>query len=224
MLKTTVVLSILMAPLSSFAIGVGEITSFMESEQSILSKEITNTTNVARYIGLKVQRISSPMKGGEIIPMQSQSEILFTPASQILAGNAKEFFRIVYQGPKDNLERYYRLSWLDAPMSQFEKDPAAKSGMATTSAQIDTILVVAPRQENFKYNYNKGEIQNLGNASFRVVSVGACKNSIDDQTGKGCRERYFVMPGDSIRLKYTDVSQSKTHLGLWHKGQYIGLK
>ena len=213
-----------MAPLSCFAIGVGEVTSFMESDQTILSKEITNTTNVMRYIGLKVQRISSPMQGGEVIPMQSKSEILFTPANQVLAGEAKEFFRIVYQGPQDHVERYYRLSWLDAPMSEFDKTSTAKAGMATTSAQIDTILVVAPRQENFKYTYKNGEIQNLGNSTFRVVSVGDCKNPADDKSGKGCRERYFVMPGDRIRLKYTDVAQAKTHVGIWHKGQYIGLK
>lgn len=213
-----------MAPLSCFAIGVGEVTSFMESEQTLLSKEITNTTNVVRYIGLKVQRISTPQQGGEVVPMQTPSEILFTPANQVMAGEAKEFFRIVYQGPQDHVERYYRLSWLDAPMSEFDKTHASKSGMATTSAQIDTILVVAPRQENFNYEYKNGEITNRGNVTFRIVSAGACKNSVDDKTGKGCRERYFVMPGDSIRLKYTDIRQAKTHVGIWHKGQYIGLK
>ncbi len=224
MFKVLATSSCLMTPLSCFAISIGEITSFIESDQSILSKEVINTTHVVRYVGLKVQRISSPMQGGEIIPMQSQSEILFTPANQVLAGEARENFRIVYQGPQDDAERYYRLSWLDAPVSEFDESLSTKSGLATTSAQIDTILVVAPRQENFKYNYNNGEIQNLGNATFRVVSTGACKNRADDKTGRGCRERYFVMPGDRIHLKYTDMSQSKTHVGLWHRGEYIRLK
>lgn len=224
MLKTSIFFGLLLAPLSSFAINVGDITSFIESQQSVVTKEVSNTTDVARYIGLKVQRISTPHDGGVVIPMQSKSEILFTPASIVLPGSAKEFFRISYQGPQDEIERYYRLSWLDAPMNEFDVKTASKLGLATTSAQIDTILVVSPRKEKFEYDYKNGEVKNLGNTTFRVVSVGSCKNQADDTEGKGCRERYFVMPGKTIQLKFTDVSQPKTHVGIWHKSQYISVK
>ncbi len=40
---------------SSWAINVGDITSIMTSAESSLSKEITNTTDSARYVSVSVK-------------------------------------------------------------------------------------------------------------------------------------------------------------------------
>jgi len=224
MFKIISLLFTITTPITCFAISVGEITSIIQSDQTILSKEITNTTDVARYIGLKVSRISTPLEGGVVIPTESSAEIMSAPASIVLPGEAKEFFRVVYQGPQDDQERYYRLSWLDAPISQFEAAETAKNAQVTTSAQIDTILVVAPRKEIFGHTRQADEITNTGNVTFRVVAVGACKNKELEKEAEGCRERYFVMPGKSLKLKHTDVTQAHTHIGIWHNGQYISIK
>lgn len=205
------------------AINVGDITSIIESNESFISKEIANTNDVARFVGLKISRISSPMAGGDIIPMESSSEILSTPSGLVLAGSAKDLFKIMYQGPIDDKERYYRLSWLDAPVSNASEDNASKGAQATTSAQINTILVVAPRQEKFDYQYSNGTITNTGNTSFRIVAAGQCKDPSKDIDKKGCRERYYVMPNMSMTLKHTDFNAQKTHIGIWHNSKYINV-
>ncbi len=87
---------------SSHAINVGDVTSIMGPDASTLAKEIINTTDTARYVSVSVERISSPMAGGTVIPMANRSELLSTPASLILPGNAKENFRFFYKGPQDN--------------------------------------------------------------------------------------------------------------------------
>ena len=204
------------------AINVGEVTSMMSSDASSLAKEIKNTTDVARYVSVSLERISSPMAGGKVIPMDSKGELLSTPASLILPGNSSENFRFFYKGLQDNKERYYRLSWTDEPVTEFDNVKEKKQGEATTSAIIGTILVVAPRDENFDYTWQGDTITNTGNVSFRVISYGPCRDKSKD-SGEGCRERYYLMPGISVKVKYTDLTNKKTRIGIWHYEQYINV-
>lgn len=205
------------------AINVGEITSMMSSDSSILAKEVSNTTDTARYVSLSVERISSPMAGGVVIPMESKSELLSTPASLIMPAEASENFRFIYKGPEDDKERYYRLSWTDEPVTEQDASKSAKLGQATTSAIISTILVVAPRKERFDFVSKDGKITNTGNSSFRVISYGPCRDTSRD-IGKGCRERYYLMPGISTKIQYTDLTNKKTRIGIWHDGKYINVE
>ena len=204
------------------AINVGDVTSMMEPGASSLSKEITNTTDTARYVSVSVQRLSSPMAGGMVIAMESKSELLLTPVSMILPGNAKENFRFFYKGPSDDRERYYRISWTDEPVTEFDNSTLKKRGEATTSAIIGTILVVAPRKEKFDYQFSQDTVTNTGNTSFRVISYGPCRDK-SKENGKGCRERYYVMPGISVKIKYTDLTNKRTRIGIWHGEQYINV-
>lgn len=215
-------LPLLALSFSTQAINVGEVTAMMGPEAKSLAKEIINTTDTARYVSVSVERISSPMAGGVIMPMESKSELLSTPASLILPGNAKENFRFFYKGPEDNKERYYRVSWTDEPVTEFDASKNKKQGEATTSAIISTILVVAPREEKFDYSHSGDSVTNTGNASFRVISYGPCRDKAKD-TGQGCRERYYVMPGVTAKIKYTDLSNKKTRIGIWHGEQYINV-
>lgn len=207
---------------SVHAINVGEVTTMMGPEDTIVSKEIINTTDTARYVSVNVQRLSSPMAEGVIIPMESKSELLSTPASIILPGHAKENFRFFYKGRDDNKERYYRLSWNDEPVTEFDVNKQKKAGEATTSAVINTILVVAPRKEDFNFKWENNIVKNTGNVSFRVISYGPCKEKSKD-TGQGCRERYYLMPGASTKIIHTDLSDKKTRIGIWHGDQYINV-
>ncbi len=207
---------------SSWAINVGDITSIMTSEESSLSKEIINTTDSARYVSVTVKQLSSPLPGGVELNV-NPGELLSPPASLILPGEAKDVFRFFYKGPEDDKERYYRLQWIDEPISESATTKAGKAATATASAEIGTILVVAPRKERFDYSRQGDLITNTGNVSFRVIAYGTCKDKAQDQ-GRGCRERYYVMPGTKIRLQKSDVSNSRTRIGIWHGKQFITVK
>lgn len=210
-------------PFSVAAIDVGDVTTTMSSDKSILAKEISNTTDMARYISLNIVRISSPMESGVEIPLENKGELLSTPASLILPGNAKENFRFIYKGPADDKERYYRLSWTDEPVTEKDTSINPKIGQATTSAIIGTILVVAPRKEHFDYEYKSGVVTNTGNSSFRIISFGPCRRSEKDSE-KGCRERYYLMPKMKVKMQHTDLNNKKTRIGIWHNGTYINVE
>lgn len=222
MRKLFSILTVCSLSMGASAVNVGDITSIITSNEKTLAKEVENTTNVARYIALKVEKITNPTIEGKVIPLEN-NEILSTPAGLVLPGAGKDIFKILYNGPEDDQERYYRLSWLDAPVSGNQENTANKAALATTSAIINTILVVAPRKDKFDYQYSNGTITNTGNASFRIVAAGTCLDKSKDIDGKGCRERYYVMPGKSITLKFTDWNSPKSHLGVWYGGQYINV-
>lgn len=216
------VLPLLAWPFTSQAINVGEVTSMMPPDALSLAKEISNPTDTARFVSVHVKRISSPMADGVVIPMESRDELLSTPASIILPGDSKEYFRFFYKGKGDHKERYYRLSWTDEPVTEFSAIDKKKEGQATTSAIISTILVVAPRDETFDFKHQGDTVTNTGNASFRVISYGPCKDKSKEQ-GQGCRERYYLMPGNHVRIKHTDLADKKTRIGIWHGEQYINV-
>lgn len=210
---------------SSFAVNVGNITEIISSNEDTLSKEIENTVDTARLVNLTIEKIDSPLGTGKVITVTDPNEILSTPANLILPGHAKDIFKIIYQGPKDNKERYYRLNWKDDPIGESGVTQSAKSASATTSATISTILVVAPRIENFNYKYTNAQVSNTGNSTFRVVASGPCLAEKQKYGVDGiCRERYYLMPNLAVKLQFVDVTNKKSSVGIWHKGEFIVVK
>ncbi|MEI9599598.1 hypothetical protein QU516_00610 [Moellerella wisconsensis] len=210
---------------SSLAVNVGNITEIISSDRDTLAKEIENTVNTARLVNLTIEKIDSPLENGKIISVNDPNEILSTPANLILPGNAKDVFKIIYQGPKDDEERYYRLNWRDDPIGENGVTQSAKSASATTSATISTILVVAPRIEKFNYKYINSQVSNVGNSSFRVVASGPCLPEKKEYGVDGiCRERYYLMPHLAVKLQFVDITNKKSSVGIWHKGEFIIVK
>ncbi|NIF48659.1 hypothetical protein F3J28_12885 [Enterobacter sp. Ap-1006] len=210
---------------SANAINVGAITSIMPPEKDVIPKEVINNVNDARFVSLKIERISSPLEGGEVIAMENKKEIMATPANLILPGNGKDVFRIFYTGPKDDKERYYHMVWQDNPVAEDGSTKSKKSASATTSATISTILVVAPRKEKFAHEYRNGVVYNKGNSTFRVVAMGPCKTpQTKEEASQGCRERYYVMPSMGVKLKFVDTHNPKSSVGIWHHKDFINVK
>ncbi|HEI8865758.1 TPA: hypothetical protein SLG40_001227 [Serratia odorifera] len=213
----------LLFPLSqtAFALDVGEISAFMHSDHARLSKEIRNTTDSGRLVNINVERISSPLESGQVMAMESKDEMLLSPASVMLPANAREVIRFYYNGPSDAQERYYRIVWFDQALSDAEENSARRNAVATTSARIGTILVVAPRQDRFNYQFRNGKIKNTGNATFKVVAYGTC---LTHKIPEGCKENYFVMPGREKAFSRVDVNDKKGRVALWHGEQFIPVK
>lgn len=205
----------------ALALDVGDISSFMNSGNSMLSKEIKNTTDSGRLINIHMERLSSPLEGGKVIPMDKQDEILLTPASLLLPAKASDVIRFFYKGPADDKERYYRIVWFDQALSDAQRNGATRSAVATASARIGTILVVAPRKANFRYQYVNGTLVNTGNATLRILAYGPCLKPAD---GKECKENYFLMPGKERRFTRVNVADKKGRVALWQGEQFVPVK
>ncbi|HHD7486440.1 TPA: hypothetical protein ACOVI5_001051 [Klebsiella oxytoca] len=205
----------------ALALDVGDISSFMNSDSSTLSKEIKNTTDSGRLINIHMERLSSPLDGGKVIPMDKQDEILLTPASLLLPAKASDVIRFFYKGPADDKERYYRIVWFDQALSDAQRNGSTRSAVATASARIGTILVVAPRKVNYRYQYANGTLTNTGNATLRILAYGPCLKPADD---KDCKENYFLMPGKERRFTRVNVADKKGRVALWQGEQFVPVK
>ena len=209
------------AIMPALALDVGDISSFMNSDASVLSKEIKNTTESGRLINIHVERLSSPLEGGSVIPMDSQDEVLLTPASLLLPAKSSDVIRFFYKGPADNKERYYRIVWFDQALSDAQRDSARRSAVATASARIGTILVVAPRKADYRYQYANGTLVNTGNATLRILAYGPCLKPAD---GKECKENYYLMPGKERRFTRVNVADKTGRVALWQGEQFVPVK
>lgn len=209
------------AIMPALALDVGDISSFMNSGSSVLSKEIKNTTESGRLINIHIERISSPLEGASVIPMEVQGEVLLTPASLLLPAQSSDAIRFFYKGPADDKERYYRIVWFDQALSDAQRDSTTRSAVATASARIGTILVVAPRKVNFQHQYANGKLVNTGNATLRILAYGPCLKPAD---GKECKENYFLMPGKERRFTRVNVADKKGRVALWQGEQFVPVK
>lgn len=209
------------AIMPALALDVGDISSFMNSDASVLSKEIKNTTESGRLINIHVERLSSPLEGGSVIPMDTQDEVLLTPASLLLPAKSRDVIRFFYKGPGDSKERYYRIVWFDQALSDAQRDSARRSAVATASARIGTILVVAPRKADYRYQYANGTLVNTGNATLRILAYGPCLKPAD---GKECKENYYLMPGKERRFTRVNVADKKGRVALWQGEQFVPVK
>ncbi|MEN0617222.1 hypothetical protein ABK730_24220 [Klebsiella indica] len=205
----------------ALALDVGDISSFINSDSSTLSKEIRNTTDSGRLVNIRMERLSSPLDDGNVIPMDKPDEILLTPASLLLPAQANDVIRFFYKGPADDKERYYRIVWFDQALSDAQRNSAARSAVATASARIGTILVVAPRKVNFRYQYADGKLVNTGNATLRILAYGPCLKAAE---GKECKENYFLMPGKERRFTRVNVADKRGRVALWQGEQFVPVK
>ncbi|MCR4451225.1 hypothetical protein [Aeromonas veronii] len=219
MLTRMLLLPLFIYPLASQAINVGSITTFIDVGVQDVTKEVENNSDQARLVTVSVSRISSPEEGGVELPM-TDGELLLSPARLMLPAKAKNNVRFFYKGPADDQERYYRITWRDTALSMDEQRNERRQAVATTSAMISTILVVTPRRSRFDYALEKDQLINRGNASYRVVAYGVCRDKPDEQ----CKETYYDLPGKYRTFKRVNIHHDKSHIGLWLGPAFVIVK
>ncbi|WP_323945839.1 EcpB family pilus assembly chaperone [Aeromonas hydrophila] len=219
MLTRMLLLPLFIYPLASQAINVGSITTFIDVGVQDVAKEVENNSDQARLVTVSVSRISSPEESGVELPM-TDGELLLSPARLMLPAKAKNNVRFFYKGPADDQERYYRITWRDTALSMDEQRNERRQAVATTSAMIGTILVVTPRRSRFDYALEKDQLINRGNASYRVVAYGVCRDKPDEQ----CKETYYDLPGKQRTFKRVNIHHDKSHIGLWLGPEFVVVK
>jgi hypothetical protein len=220
MLPRIALITLLAYPIAGFAINVGHITTIIDSGMQEVSKEIENDSDQARLVTIRISRISSPEESGKEIPMEVDGELLLSPSRLMLPAKAKNNVRFFYKGPSDSQERYYRITWRDTALSIDEEREDSRQAVATTSAQIGTVLVVTPRQSNFDYVLDGDTLINKGNASYRVVAYGVCR----ENPNKQCKENYYDLPGKKRVFQRVNVMNKNSHIGLWLGQHFVVIK
>lgn len=183
-----------MTPLTQ-AISVGNLTFSLASNGQFVAKKVLNNNKTARLYRVSLTAIDRP-GGKEIHSRPSDGELLFSPRQLMLQAGESELFKFYYHGPNDNRERYYRVSFHEIPTSNLVRRSTG-GGLVSMEPVVvmDTILVVRPRQVQFKWVYDRGAgtVTNTGNTWFKLLIKPGCETTEDEG------DAWYLRPGDMIR-------------------------
>ena len=165
----------LAAPLTQ-AISVGNLTFSLPSETDFVSKRVVNNNKSARIYRIAISAIDSP----------GSSELRTRPVDG----------ELYYHGPQDNRERYYRVSFREVPTRNHTRRSPTGGVVSTEPVVVmDTILVVRPRQVQFKWSFDKvtGTVSNTGNTWFKLLIKPGCDSTEEEG------DAWYLRPGDVVR-------------------------
>ncbi|MFI3360194.1 hypothetical protein V5H09_24165, partial [Klebsiella aerogenes] len=95
-----------------------------------------------------------------------------------------------------NRERYYRVSFREIPTRNLVmRAPAGGQISMEPVVVMDTILVVRPRQVQFKWAFDKaaGSVSNTGNTWFKLLIKPGCDTTEEEG------DAWYLRPGDVVR-------------------------
>lgn len=175
---------LLAAPLAQ-AISVGNLTFSLPAEADFASKRVVNNNKSARLYRIAVSAIDRP-GGSEVRSRPVDGELLFAPRQLVLQAGESEYFKFYYHGPRDNRERYYRVSFREIPTRNLtRRSPTGGEVSMEPVVVMDTILVVRPREVQFKWSFDKvaGTVSNTGNTWFKLLIKPGC-DSTEEEGGR----------------------------------------
>ena len=185
---------LLAAPLAQ-AISVGNLTFSLPAEADFASKRVVNNNKSARLYRIAISAIDRP-GGSEVRSRPVDGELLFAPRQLVLQAGESEYFKFYYHGPRDNRERYYRVSFREIPTRNLtRRSPTGGEVSMEPVVVMDTILVVRPREVQFKWSFDKvaGTVSNTGNTWFKLL----IKPGGDSTEEEG--DAWYLRPGDVVR-------------------------
>ena len=177
------------------AINVGNLTFSLSAEDNFASKRVINNNKSARLYRISIVGIDRPGEK-EVRTRPADGELLFAPRQLTLQAGESEYFKFYYHGPKDNRERYYRVSFREIPTRSYVM--RNKSGTEVSMDPVvvmDTILVVRPRQVQFKWAFDRaaGTVSNTGNTWFKLLIKPGCDTTEEEGAA------WYLRPGDVVR-------------------------
>ena len=185
---------LLAAPLAQ-AISVGNLTFSLPAEADFASKRVVNNNKSARLYRIAVSAIDRP-GGSEVRSRPVDGELLFAPRQLVLQAGESEYFKFYYHGPRDNRERYYRVSFREIPTRNLtRRSPTGGEVSMEPVVVMDTILVVRPREVQFKWSFDKaaGTVSNTGNTWFKLLIKPGCDSTEEEW------DAWYLRPGDVVR-------------------------
>jgi len=203
----------LFLPVTVKAIYLGDLTFSLASDQEFVSKRIVNNNKSARLYQVSIIGIDSPSQQ-EVSTRPTDGELLFAPRQLVLQAGQSEYYKFYYHGPKDNRERYYRVSFREIPAQHGQITNKVGKISLEPIVTIDTIMVVRPREVNFKWHYDavNGTVTNTGNTWFKLLTKPGCQAVEEDG------DAYYVKPGKTVRA--SELRKKGNHF-IVYNGKFI---
>ena len=191
----TLGLALLGGALSSPASAVyfTSIVYDMDASREFIARPIWNDTPRSNLYTISAYQIARPGAGDEAPVIGANKDLVWSPLKFTVQAKGQEYFKLYYRGPKDDVERYYRVVFKETPVTLFPWKAEEKRLDVIPVVAMSTLLVVRPRQTRLKYEVDeaKGIIRNTGNTFFRVILQKGCSGDDESST------QFYMLPGES---------------------------
>ncbi len=196
MMSKTVVLAAALVISPAEAVWFNALVYDIPADKDFTSRPIFNDTDRTNLYNVSAFKIDRPGKRGEKMISGQALEILWAPLKFSLAPRQTDYFKLFYRGPKDDIERYYRVVFKEVPVRLFPLQTKGSHLNALPVTSMSTYLIVRPRQMRLAWGVDEqsGVIENTGNTYFRVIIHQGCNGDDESST------QFYMLPGD----KYQD--------------------
>lgn len=177
------------------AIDIGPMTVALEPDQRFLARTITNNSTTPKLYEVKAEKISNPTASGHPLAL-IPGELLYAPKRFVLHGRQAQNIKLYYKGEEDHQERYYRVTFTESPAAQVaDQAGEQRKGVLEMKIELQSVLVVRPRQIRFEYQLNPAEesITNTGNTYFEFMVKQGCEQPDSQADSK------YLLPGATYR-------------------------
>lgn len=199
------------------AIDIGPMTAVLESTDEFMARTVTNNGTTPKIYEVRAAKISNPMASGQLLAMPP-GELLYAPKRFVLHSKQQQNVKFYYKGVADDQERYYRVTFIESPAAQAggHEDKSRKSKL-DIKIELQSILVVRPRQVRFEYQLHPGEasITNTGNTFFEFMVKRGCEQPDSEADSK------YLLPGETYRN--TKISQSGNQKLIVYQSRFIAV-
>lgn len=164
----------------------------MDNSKDFISRPIINDTKRTNLYTIDAYKISRPGNGMERTEIDVNKELVWSPLKFTVQANGREYFKLYYRGPRDDIERYYRVIFKESPVTLFPWRMERKEMDIIPVVSMSTILVVRPRNTKLNYEIDEknGTIKNTGNTYFRVILQKGCTGDDESST------QFYMLPGE----------------------------
>ena len=91
----------------------------MDASKDFISRPIVNDTKNNNLYTISAYKISRPGNGDERPVSGQDKDLVWSPLKFTVQANGQEYFKLYYRGPKDAVERYYRVIFKETPVTIF---------------------------------------------------------------------------------------------------------
>ncbi|MFU0887063.1 molecular chaperone [Kluyvera sichuanensis] len=177
------------------AVWFDSLVNDIPSDKEFVSRPIYNDTDRTNLYTVSAFKIDKPGKDGEHRVNANELELLWAPLKFSISSHGTEYFKLYYRGPKDDVERYYRVIFKESPVRMFPKNDTGHHLQVLPVTSMSTFLIVRPRNMRLKYSVdeNQGVIENSGNTFFRVIIQKGCDG--DDEHSR----QFYMLPGEKFK-------------------------
>lgn len=189
----------------------------MDASKDFISRPVINDTNKTNLYTLSAYKISRPGNGLELAENDITKDLIWSPLKLTIQPNGREYFKLYYRGPKDDVERYYRVVFRETPVTLFPWRAERKKIDVIPSVSMSTILIVRPRNAHLSYEIDEqnGIIKNTGNTYFRVILQQGCDGNDESST------QFYMLPGE-IWKGTEALSNNKKYIVALGKYHHLG--